>query len=357
MRAKRRWVVVLLTAVTAAAGAPDKPAPVGVALGDAAPALTVKTWLKGEPLPGLAHDQVYVLGFWSSWSAPCRAMLPVLSQLQRAHPTATVVALDVWDREEAPAKAFVDGLDGQVECRVGIDDGEATAHAWLGEPGRVGLPSAYIVDGQGKLAWTGHPLLAGAILDRMAAGTWDLTAAHADAAREAAFEKEADAELAKVRDAHDDPAKQARLLRDWYGRNPMAEERYGHAILPALLRIARPAAAAQAMKLVHGALKDYAGGLLYVCWTILDFPSPQNTLEADLAAAAVAAARRADELAQHKDPSTLDALACAYHRQGDTSRAISLLKQALAMTKEPGLVKSLTQHLADCGSPAQPAVH
>src|SRR5262249_52135642 len=88
---------------------------------------------------------------------------------------------------------YVKRTGDQMGYRVAVDrvppgkDSEtcgAMAQTWLEPAGADGVPTSFVVDGAGRIAWIGYPTQlddpqAGRPLRNVAAGTWDLAAAAA----------------------------------------------------------------------------------------------------------------------------------------------------------------------------------
>lgn len=139
--------------------------PVRLVIGDSAPALQLQEWIQGAPI-SLADGRdrnVFVIEFWATWCGPCLESAPHLTQIQEAYADAGVVVIGVADMatlNQAPAeiKAFVEQMGGQMSYRIAVDEGQATHEAYVKGIGSYGLPWAFIVDRQGRIAWAGHPL-------------------------------------------------------------------------------------------------------------------------------------------------------------------------------------------------------
>src|SRR5690606_29421582 len=71
------------------------------------------------------------------------------------------------------------------------------AKTWMAAAGQNGIPAAFIVDQQGRIAWIGHPMAElDEVLAKVVDKSWDIEAAKAKAAKAAQEEAEM-AELVK----------------------------------------------------------------------------------------------------------------------------------------------------------------
>lgn len=132
-------------------------------IGDQAPPLKIQEWVKGQAvdLDGLKGKKVVVLEFWATWCGPCRASIPHLSKLQRKYDGALVVigATSKDPRNSLDkVRDFVKSQGKKMGYTVAFDDGEATTNAYMRAMDARGIPTAFVIDLDGKLAWMGHPL-------------------------------------------------------------------------------------------------------------------------------------------------------------------------------------------------------
>ncbi len=148
-------------------------------LGRAAAPLKISEWVKGKPvdLAAAKGKQVVVVEFWATWCPPCRDSIPHLTELQKKFPD--VVFVGVTDEEADPVKKFITKLGDQMDYVVAIDAQGQTSKGYLGEFGISGIPHAFVVDKEGRVAWHGHPL-AGLekVLTEVRAGKFDVAKAN-----------------------------------------------------------------------------------------------------------------------------------------------------------------------------------
>src|SRR5581483_11860735 len=115
-----RRMLAALTALGLAATAARAEGELNV--GDPAPKLEVKEFVKGEPVKSLEKGKVYVVEFWATWCGPCRATIPHLTELQKAHKDVTFIGVSVYEREADKVKPFIKEMGDKMDYRVAVDD-------------------------------------------------------------------------------------------------------------------------------------------------------------------------------------------------------------------------------------------
>jgi thiol-disulfide isomerase/thioredoxin len=154
----------------------------GLDYGDPAPKLHVDHWLKGSPvdLEKMQGKGVVVVEFWATWCGPCIASIPHLTEVQKEYGPkgVTVIGLTSADpnNQLEKVKEFMEGKDGKkMGYTVAFEQNEKTFDAYMTAAGESGIPTAFIVDKKGRVAWIGHPMGGmDAALDSILAGTYDI---------------------------------------------------------------------------------------------------------------------------------------------------------------------------------------
>jgi thiol-disulfide isomerase/thioredoxin len=149
-------------------------------IGDSAPPLRVLEWLKGEPVQRFEKGKVYVVEFWATWCKPCKAAMPHLSALAVEYrDRAVIVGIDIYEKKTTSmqkVKAFVDSMGSRMDYTVATEDSNFTIADWLEATGEKnnGIPNTFVVDGEGRLAWIGHPKDLDEVLPKIVNNTWDV---------------------------------------------------------------------------------------------------------------------------------------------------------------------------------------
>jgi len=334
--------------------------PFDLMIGDPAPALQVAEWVQGTPVERFAPGQIYVVEFWATWCGPCKLAIPHLNSLQKKYADAVrFIGVSVWEQisaeEPNSVPAFVKEMGDKMTYTVASDraaekDLARMASTWMEAAGQNGIPTAFIVNKEGRIAWIGYPMKIDQPLADVVAGTWDLAAATAKHAQEMVTKGLAaklGKEITKAKKLKDWEAG-IRVIEEAVAKTPSIEANFGVEKYFLLLEAERTAdAASYGQRLVSSVIAQNAMALNTLAWTIVD---PQGSLSkgqhADVKLA-VNAAERAVELLQGKDASTLDTLGLALFRAGDVARAIEIQTKAVELSKGMQLEKELTDRLEE----------
>lgn len=138
-----------------------------LAVGDAAPPLAISEFLAGEPCFELVSGRVYIIEFWGVWCGPCVAAIPRLSALQAEFPHLTVLGVAERIPSVEKVREFAAGRAADFGYPVAIQapavGGDATqdrgrmSREWMDASFQVGVPCAFVVDGNGKIVRIAHP--------------------------------------------------------------------------------------------------------------------------------------------------------------------------------------------------------
>jgi thiol-disulfide isomerase/thioredoxin len=333
----------------------------GLGIGDPAPKLAVKEFVKGDPVKELAKGKTYVVEFWATWCGPCRTSIPHLTELQKKYKDVTFIGVSIWERKPEGVGPFVKDMGDKMDYRVALDEVPAgedgsngtMAKSWMSAAEQDGIPTAFIVNGEGKIAWIGHPVSLDKPLEQIVAGKWDLAAAardHKEVKETVRQLRELQQKLSKVRDSKD-PKETLAVLDQAIADHPKLESRVGLLKFQTLTKDNESAdkALAYGKHLVEMVLADNAQGLNAVAWTVVD-PDSKTKPDAKLVKLALRAAQKADELAKGKDGSIADTLAKAYFDSGDAAKALETQERAVKLAegtpaaRDPGLAQRLEQY-------------
>jgi thiol-disulfide isomerase/thioredoxin len=315
-------------------------------LGDLAPKLEVKSFVKGEPVSEFEPGKNYVVEFWATWCGPCKTSIPHLTELQKKNPSVTFIGVSVSEQDQGKVKPFVEEMGDKMAYRVAIDsvpdketaDKGAMAKNWMTAAGQNGIPAAFIVNKEGKIAWIGHPMEMDKPLEKITAGTWNLKEAREEQLKAAEMQSKmmkAQSKLVAALRAGD-PKKLVTVIDEILGDVPSAEMMVGPMKLTALIKLDEQDKALEyAKKLSKSDLSKQAQGMNGLAWAIVD-PDAGLKPSAKLIEFALETARQADEMTDGKDGMIADTLAKAYFDSGDAKKAVETQERALRLLKEAG---------------------
>lgn len=312
--------------------------------GDPAPSLDGITWLKGEPVRAFERGRIYIVEIWATWCGPCKRGIPHLTELQARHKDKlTVIGISCWERADTPdariavARSFVESQGDAMNYTVAADGDGIIVRDWMQPAGRRSIPTAFIVDEHGAIAWIGNPLTGmDAVLDKVLAGGFDARAEAAKAKLAAAAKKVKDEMFARANlAANSGNSAEALQLADQLlasETDPASRIPYHRLKLRVLLKSDEPAAYALARSLLEGELKDSDFGLYTLATSILS----ADKLAAPDYPLIIALAERSAQLAAPGNAAPHETLAQARFRAGDIPGAIAAAEKALEAMKQPG---------------------
>jgi thiol-disulfide isomerase/thioredoxin len=296
-----------------------KKAPV-LKIGDKAPSLMISEWVKGKPITGFENGQVYVVEFWATWCGPCIAGIPHLSEMQEKYKSKglTIVGVNIWDDPSNVAPFMKDrgnkimGYTVAIEEKIDGTDVKRTGkmdQGWMKPAKRRGIPSAFVVDQKGKIAYIGHPGGLDVPIIAILAGKWTPEIARGFAgAPEQKLEALNTLEASYPGIVHESAFAEMKL-----GLLMQAKE-YDQA-----WKIAGPV-------IDHAIAKEDSQNLNSIAWTMVD---PEGGVVNPDLQLALKAARAANKITGEQDPAILDTLARVYWLMGEKSHAIELQRKAV----------------------------
>jgi thiol-disulfide isomerase/thioredoxin len=150
-------------------------------IGDQAPAMSIIKWIKGKQVQQFEKGRIYVVEFWATWCLPCIAGMPHLSELaEKYKKDLTVAGISILERKQTSLsriESFVDSMGKNMNYHVGAEDSNYMAKNWLNAAGERGIPLAFLIDRQGRVAWIGHPKQLDKIIPQVISGSWDMAKA------------------------------------------------------------------------------------------------------------------------------------------------------------------------------------
>jgi thiol-disulfide isomerase/thioredoxin len=133
--------------------------------GDPAPKLETGKWVQGDPVKGFDNKHVYIVEFWATWCGPCKASIPHLNEIYTKYKDKGLVVIgqNCAEHDDKLVEPFVKGMGEKMTYRVALDDKSSDkkgkmSTTWMAAAGMNGIPTAFLVDTQGKIAWIGHPM-------------------------------------------------------------------------------------------------------------------------------------------------------------------------------------------------------
>jgi thiol-disulfide isomerase/thioredoxin len=307
-------------------------------VGDPAPKLQASKWVQGDPVQEFERDKAYVVEFWATWCGPCVVSIPHVNDLHNKFKDKGLVVIgqDVWEQKQEAVAPFVKKMGDKMTYRVALDlvegqDKGAMASTWMEAAGQDGIPTAFVVDKQGKIAWIGHPTkLREPLIEQVLEGNYDLRKATAEAEARAKNEQQVSAlwsqfqRESRAREwdkAEATLAKMESLLPE-EDRDNLVSSRFS------LFLSRKDYKRAYALAKKFSEENQDAMALNELAWTIATRPGIERDLDL-----AEKTATRANTASKGENAEVLDTLARVLFMKGQKAPAIELQEKAVALAQ------------------------
>ena len=285
--------------------------------------------------------------FWATWCGPCRTSIPHLTKLQEEYKdkNVSIIGCAIWQRgdtqdaRESTVTSFVEKQGDKMNYTIAVDNDQWMSKNWMKPAGRNGIPSAFIIDETGTVAWIGSPFSMDEPLEQIVNGTWDLAAATETYAKELAEKTAMDTLNATYRKAMANEDWDAWIAAiDTFTAEHGTTSRLSKAKFNALLTGKKDTEAAYALaETMVKADWDDSNALNSLAWSIVD----EMDAEYQNLDFALKLAERACELTEYRDAMVLDTLARCYWELGDTYKAIAWQEKAVEYLEEGAMDESI----------------
>jgi len=102
--------------------------------------------------------KVVVLECWATWCPPCRDSIPHLSEMYTKYKNSGVVMIGITNENKYELiTGFVKKMGDKMNYTVAID-ANGVMEAYTRPFGVRGIPHAFIIDREGKIVYSGHPM-------------------------------------------------------------------------------------------------------------------------------------------------------------------------------------------------------
>jgi tetratricopeptide (TPR) repeat protein len=240
---------------------------------------------------------------------------------------------------------------------VAWDNGQKTKEAFFAAAGQNGIPCAFLVDQNGKIAYIGHPMNIDKTLEDVVNKKHDINALAAAYKKQIEIQAKSEALQKEFGEAFqgEDWPKALEASEKLIALDPAENAQFIHAkfmILGVKMK-EEDKAYAFAKEMLKGPAKDNVNLLNAFAWTVIS--EEEGFVKKDLDFA-LSCATDADKLAKSENPSILDTLARVHFLKGDAKKAVEVQSRAVELTTDKKQKASLQKTLDEYKAAAEKKV-
>lgn len=144
--------VLALTAALAMVAPARAADPLGI--GDSAPTLAVKAFIKGEAVKGFEKGKVYVVEFWATWCGPCKEEMPNVRRVYEAYHDKGFEVVAVSLDSEKDKQKLLDYCRANNLPWPQFFDGKGWKNEFAVKYSINAIPAMFLLDQDGKVVTT-----------------------------------------------------------------------------------------------------------------------------------------------------------------------------------------------------------
>ena len=114
--------------------------------------LETLNFIQGDQF-NIVAGNYYVLEFWATWCPPCVTSIPHLNELYNTYKD-IVNFVGITDDKVDKIITFINARKDTMTYPVALD----VDHVLHDELNISGIPALFIINGDGKVIWSGHPV-------------------------------------------------------------------------------------------------------------------------------------------------------------------------------------------------------